>query len=241
MDWLTEFTGEAERRRVRPEPEWARGARLDPAVARSVQRFQVGESGDGANLLAKAGGRYRQTVALFVAEEQNHARLLARLLAAAGSATIDAHWSDAVFVRLRRALGLRLELMVLLIAEVVALRYYRALRDGTSDPLTREVAARILADEERHVPFHCDRLRGEFGGATGKAVAFGWRVLLAGALVVVLLDHGRALRELGVTRIAFAAGVLVRFERVLVEVHYGRSTPARVRPFPRRARPRGLV
>ncbi|WP_309113633.1 hypothetical protein [Saccharothrix sp.] len=37
-------------------------------------------------------------------------------------------WSDAVFVRLRRALGPRLELMVLLIAEVVALGYYRARR-----------------------------------------------------------------------------------------------------------------
>ncbi|SEP33851.1 ferritin-like domain-containing protein [Amycolatopsis saalfeldensis] len=241
MDWRGEFTAAARRQRVRPEPEWGRGARLDPVVARSVQRFQVGESGDGANLLAKAGGRYREAVVLFVAEEQNHARLLARLLAAAGSPTIDAHWSDAVFVRLRRALGLRLELMVLLIAEVVALRYYRALRDGSGDPLTREVAARILADEERHVPFHCDRLRGEFGGTTGKAVEFGWRVLLAGALAVVLLDHGRALRRLGVTRIAFAAGVLGRFERVLVDVHYGRTEPARVRPFPRRARPRGLV
>ncbi|MDT8914261.1 ferritin-like domain-containing protein [Amycolatopsis sp. PS_44_ISF1] len=241
MDWLEEFTVEAQRRQVRPEPEWDRGARLDPAVARSVQRFQVGESGDGANLLAKADGRYQEAVALFVAEEQNHARLLARLLEASGTTTIDAHWSDAVFVQLRRALGLRLELMVLLIAEVVALRYYRALRDGVDDPLTREVAARILADEERHVPFHCDRLHGEFGGPTGKAVAFGWRVLLAGALAVVLLDHGSALRKLGLTRIAFAAGVLERFERVLVDVHCGRNGPARVRPWPRRARPRGLV
>lgn len=95
---------------------------------------------------------------LFVAEEQNHARLLARLLAAGGVPTLTSHWSDTVFVRLRRLLGLRLELLVLMIAEVVALRYYRALRDGTDDALTSEVAGRILSDERRHVPFHCERL-----------------------------------------------------------------------------------
>jgi hypothetical protein len=43
---------------------------------------------------------------------------------------------------------------VLLVAEVVALRYCRALRDGTADPLVTQVAARILAGEERHVPCH---------------------------------------------------------------------------------------
>ncbi|MEV0074009.1 ferritin-like domain-containing protein [Amycolatopsis sp. NPDC050768] len=241
VEWLREFREEAQRRRVRPEPEWGRGARLDPVVVRSVQRFQVGESGDGANLIAKADPRFRPAVELFVAEEQNHARLLAELLKAAGSATIHNHWSDTVFVWLRRALGLRLELMVLLIAEVVALSYYRALRDGTGDPLTREVAARILADEERHVPFHCDQLRGAFPGAKGKLVAGGWRILLLGALAAVVVDHGRALRALGVTRLAFAAGVLGRFEQVVVEVDGGRTCLVATRPFTRRARPRGLL
>ncbi|WP_239154062.1 hypothetical protein [Amycolatopsis sp. FDAARGOS 1241] len=125
VEWLTEFTADAERRRVRPEPAWGCGARLDALVVRSLQRFQVGESGDGVNLIAKAQPRYREAVRLFVAEEQNHARLLAELLKAAGSTTIREHWSDTAFVWLRRALGLRLELMVLLIAEVVALSYYR--------------------------------------------------------------------------------------------------------------------
>ncbi|MFI5609884.1 ferritin-like domain-containing protein [Amycolatopsis sp. NPDC051903] len=239
MGWLTEFTAEAERRRVRPEPAWGRGARLEAPVVRSVQRFQVGESGDGANLIAKAQPRYREAVRLFVAEEQNHARLLAELLKAAGSTTIRKHWSDTAFVWLRRALGLRLELMVLLIAEVVALSYYRALKDGTDDALTREVAARILADEQRHVPFQCDQLRGAFPGAKGKLVAAGWRVLMGGALLAVLADHGRALRALGITRLRFAAGVLARFEEVLADVHSGPKPGTR--PLTPRARPRGLV
>ena len=72
--------------------------------------------------------------------------------------TPTGHWSDAVFARLRRLMGLRMELLVLLVAEVVALRYYRALRDGADDSLTVDVAGRILSDEERHVPFHGARL-----------------------------------------------------------------------------------
>jgi hypothetical protein len=52
--------------------------------------------------------------------------------------------------------------MVLFVAEFIALSYYRALRDGAGDPLTAEVAGRILADEERHVRFHSQQLRLEF-------------------------------------------------------------------------------
>jgi hypothetical protein len=53
---------------------------------------------------------------------------------------IASHCSDVVFVRLRRALRLRVELMVLFVAEFIALDYFRACRDGGVDPLTRQVA-----------------------------------------------------------------------------------------------------
>jgi hypothetical protein len=202
-DWVRDFEAAAQRRDRDGDPDWSRGARLPPAIVRSIQRFQVGESGDGANLVAKAGDdEYGTAVALFVAEEQNHARLLAHLLAAAGAPTIAGHWSDAVFVRLRRALGLRLELLVLLVAEVIALRYYRALRDGTDDPLTTDVAGRILADEQRHVPFHRRRL-----GTLHPVVRAGWRLLLTATAIVVALDHGPALGRLGVSRRRFVLDV----------------------------------
>lgn len=207
--WITDF--EVARDRRGDDPDWALGARLHPAIVRSIQRFQVGEAGDGANLIAKADAAgdsgYARAVRLFVAEEQNHARLLARLLMSANAPTISGHWSDWVFVRLRRALGLRLELMVLLVAEVIALRYYRALRDGVRDALAAEVAARILADEERHVPFHCQRL-GEVPGAATVA----WKMLLVGTAVTVALDHGEALRCLGVTRRQFTRDVVNLFK-----------------------------
>ncbi|MQA86914.1 MAG: ferritin-like domain-containing protein [Streptosporangiales bacterium] len=213
--WRRRFEAEARSRYRAGEPAWKRGARLDAAVVRSVRRFQVGETGDGANLIRKADRAgdddYRAAVRLFVAEEQNHARMLGLLLHAAGYSTIAGHWSDAIFVRLRRAAGLRVELLVLLIAEVIALRYYRALRDGTDDPLTTQVADRILADEQRHVPFHCHRLRhclAELPWPARTALIGLWRVFLAGTTLVVAVDHGRALRALGVTRTRVVADVI---------------------------------
>ncbi|MET7453912.1 ferritin-like domain-containing protein [Streptomyces sp. NPDC005574] len=213
--WTRRFEDERELRRTRGEPDWGRSATLHPAVWASIQRFQVGEDGDGANLAGKADqagdADYAQAVRLFIAEEQNHARLLARLLAAGGIPTLNGHWSDTVFVRLRRLMGLRVELLVLMIAEVVALRYYRALRDGTNDSLTSDVAGRILSDEQRHVPFHCERLHAsvaELPRAARRPLMILWRLLLLAVTLVVAADHGLALRQLALGRLRFVADVM---------------------------------
>lgn len=226
--WVRTFEAEAERRRLLGEPGWERRARLDRAVVRSLQRFQVGENGDGRNLIGKATAAgdtaYTRAVRLFVAEEREHARLLESLLVAAGARTIESHWSDTVFVRLRRLLGLRLELMILMIAEVIALRYYRALRDGSDDPLTSDVAARILGDEQRHVRFHIDRLRGTLHPAIRPL----WWLLLLGTAATVAIDHGRALHRLGVPRTTFVRDVTALFTTVTGEVFPARPQESSV-------------
>ncbi|MFJ9765399.1 ferritin-like domain-containing protein [Streptomyces erythrochromogenes] len=213
--WVREFEAERERRAAVGDPDWAKGAQLPAELVRSIGTFQVGEDGDGSALCGKADLAgdpvYSAAVRLFIAEEQNHARMLRLLLEAGGAGTLDGHWSDAAFVRVRRLLGLRVELLVLMIAEVVALGYYRALSEGAGDPLVREVAGRILADEERHVPFHCLRLREGLAALprpARRAVAAGWRALLAGAATLVAVDHGPALRTLGVGRGSFVAQAL---------------------------------
>ncbi|MBT2452055.1 ferritin-like domain-containing protein [Streptomyces sp. ISL-43] len=209
-EWVADFEAERERRAERGDPDWSGGAALPAELVRSLQRFQVGEDGDGSALIGKADRAgdpvYARAVRLFVAEEQNHVRLLALLLDAGGAGTLARHWSDTAFVGLRRLLGLRVELLVLMVAEAVALRYYQAVRDGAADPLASEVARRILADEERHVPFHCLRLREALGplpAPARRAAALAWRALLAGAAAMVAVDHGPALRTLGVRRRAF--------------------------------------
>jgi hypothetical protein len=212
---------------------WPIAGPLDPALVRSIQRFQAGEDGDGASLLAKSAkagdADYLAAVRLFVAEEQNHARLLRNVLACAGEETIDGHWTDTIFITVRRGLGLRLELMTLMLAEVVALRYYRALRDGTDDRLLTDVAGRILADEQRHVPFHVDRLRAAFASTPllGRlAGATFWWLLMTGATLVVAADHGPALRHLGVPRRRFVTDVLALFRPIVHDVFPHRPSPA---------------
>ncbi|MGW4534754.1 ferritin-like domain-containing protein [Nocardia sp. NPDC004340] len=216
--WTTEFEAKARARDRTGDPDWSGGATLDPVLVRSIQRFQVGESGDGAHLIAKAEAAgdpvYAAAVRLFVAEESNHARLLLNLLQAAGERPISRHWTDAIFVVLRRGLGLRLELMVLSVAEVIAVPYYRALRDGARDPLATRTAALILADEQRHIPFHAHRLRLAFASTSPvlrPLVRAAWWGILHAAIAVVLLDHGRALRQLGCTRREFVRAVRVLF------------------------------
>ncbi|WP_086859215.1 ferritin-like domain-containing protein [Streptomyces milbemycinicus] len=228
--WARRFEDERERRRVQGDPDWEQGATLHPVVWASIQRFQVGEDGDGAGLVGKADeagdGDYARAVRLFVAEEQNHARLLARLLAAGGAPTLTGHWSDTVFVRLRRLMGLRMELLVLMIAEVVALRFYRALRDGTDDSLTSDVAGRILSDEQRHVPFHCERLHtslAELPRAMRRPVMALWQLLLLAVSLIVALDHGPALRRLDIGRLRFVADVAASSGEVVSAVLSPRS------------------
>jgi len=191
----------------------------------SVRRFQLGESGDGEQLLRKAARAgdldYLRAAELFVAEEQQHAALLLRLLGHLDGESMRRHWSDTVFVRLRRLMGLRTELMVLTVAEVVALSYYAGLANAGPDGVVRAVAARIVADEHPHVRFQQDRLRAGFAesrvGARALAFAFWWLTAI-GATIVVAFDHGPLLDAIGYRRRRFIRDVLADFAKVVTAV-----------------------
>lgn len=108
-------------------------------------------------------------------------------------------------------MGLRTELMVLTVAEVVALSYDAGLAASGPDAVVRAVAARIVADEHPHVRFQEDRLRAGFA-ASGRAVralavAFWWLTGI-GATVVVAYDHGPLLDAIGYRRTRFIRDVL---------------------------------
>jgi hypothetical protein len=203
--------------------------RLSEAVNRpliaSVRRFQLGESGDGAQLLRKAARagdpEYLSAARLFIAEEQQHAALLLRLLGYLGGEPMSRHWSDAIFVRLRRLMGLRTELMVLTVAEVVALSYYGGLAAAGPDSVVRAVAARIVDDEHAHVRFQKQRLRAGFADSRVpvRLLACGlWWVTAVGATVVVAVDHGRLLDAICYRRTRFIRDVLADFSNVVAAV-----------------------
>lgn len=177
-------------------------------LGRSIGTFQLGESGTGEHLLAAArragaNAEYIESLRLFVAEEQEHARLLALVLRDLRAPLRTRHWSDRAFVLVRRLHSLRTEVLVLLVAEVIALTYYSSLRDGIGDPTLREVFARIHADEVFHVEFHCETLPPHLDRLPRRLSVLArvvWNVLVTAASIVVAIDHGRLLRHLGVSR-----------------------------------------
>ena len=82
---------------------------------RSLQRFQLGESGDGRCLRRNALAEppeYREALEWFIREEQEHARLMGCVLDALEEPRLEWHWTDWGFEKVRRLLGLKMEIMV---------------------------------------------------------------------------------------------------------------------------------
>lgn len=221
--WLTYFQrNPARQARLDATIDWSQPTPLTgddrAAIARSLQRFELGESGDGATLLAKAARAgdptYLAALRLFVAEEQRHSALFGRALDHLAWPRLTSHWSDSAFTHLRRALGLRTEIALFLVAEVVALHYFAALRDGCPDVQVARMATRILTDEEEHVRFQVHRLHTDFArrGPLGRLAALVlWWPVAVGAASVVALDHRHALRVCGVRPVDLLARALRDF------------------------------
>ena len=220
-DWLEYF----EQRHGRPLDAHYAAPFVDRAgrasVARSIERFELGESGDGGNLrrLARDTGdpQYARAIELFVAEEGQHAHWLGVLRERFGGERLQSHWSDRAFVALRHVGGLRREVCVLLTAEVIALTYYRVLPRAYEDPVLESACRRILRDERGHVAFHRAALSHEFAGmpAPGRTAAvLAWRTFVAATAAVVAWDHREVLQLAGVTQAEFTSEVRVRAKRL---------------------------
>jgi hypothetical protein len=214
-DWLAYFRqNQLQRRGI----AWHEGIHLDPRLhgplARSLARFQLGESSNGTRLLAAARQLserigdpfYPRTIALFIAEEQEHSRLLAKVLQQLQSPLLPRHWTDSLFRRCRHLLGFYEEIAVLLMAEIIALKYYGVIRQRCRAPMLEVVCEQILADEKFHVRFHCERLHQVIAPRCWPIRAGCWAALslmFAGASAVVAWDHRRAFAALGSSAIEF--------------------------------------
>ena len=80
MNWLNYFNRNRDRRMEIP---WEREIEVEPGLRRplirSLQRFQVGESGEGSHLRKRAAStgerNYQATIDLFIKEEQEVAEI----------------------------------------------------------------------------------------------------------------------------------------------------------------------
>jgi hypothetical protein len=230
--WLNYFEGNRKNRMPVP---WENGinveSQLRAPLIRSLQKFQLGESGEGRKLRrhAQATGDaiYAAAIDLFIQEEQEHARLMGKILRELNAPLLPKHWSDSCFIFMRQRFGLHQELMVLLLPEMIAKRYFHALRDGTRDPVLRAVFAHIERDEEGHLAFHTEYLRRAFEKMSFSrriSVLIAWRLIFRITCATVMLDHRPVLRAVGMKPRQFWDDCGVIFD----EVAAGIFSPVRV-------------
>jgi hypothetical protein len=230
--WLNYFQHNRTHRATIP---WDLGIKIEPhlrePLIRSLKKFQLGESGDGLHLkqhtAVKNDPIYAGAIDLFIKEEQEHSRLMGEIVQHLNAPLLKSHWSDNCFILMRHFFALNQELMVLLLPEMIAKRYFKALHGGTKDEVLRAVFAQIAHDEEGHLAFHVEYLRRQFAGMTfidRIAAQVIWRFLFRATCVAVLLDHRTVLAAVGESPRDFWRGCGEIFD----EVAAGIFSPAQV-------------
>jgi hypothetical protein len=212
--WVAHFQANHENR---PEPAWTAPIALQAEVieplVRSLEQFQLGDGGGPAYLIARNREEFlaqdegtRQLVDMWFREEREHARLLGEAVARFGGTCITKHWSFTAFCMTRKWFGVRFELTVLLLTEIVSTVYYRMLLIHANDPALRAMCRLILRDEIGHVSFHRDRLARQ---ARNGMASFGnlwtgcFKTLGLAAATMLWVNHAPGLKAVGVTRRAF--------------------------------------
>lgn len=204
--WLTYFQ---DNRKARVDIAFPNELRVPLSMRapllRSLQRFQIGETGEGKHLKRFARRMhdpvYEECIDLFIKEEQFHARVLAQMIQSLDGTLLTWHWSDLAFIVLRRMLGLKTEVFILLIAEIIGKCFYKSCADSLENRLLSDAFSLIVLDEIGHLEFHCSFLQEQMKDSPyllRRAVHYAWCMLFVTACLVFIADHIRSLKVLGV-------------------------------------------
>jgi rubrerythrin len=173
------------------------------ALQKSLAIFQLGEAGEGriakeiykTNIFA-VNQNYRECIEYFVKEEGKHARILSKIIFTLGGRLLEKNWTEKLFSLGRRLLGIRLKLIVLLVAELVSLVFYKFYIQKLPLSGIRAALIGILKEEEKHLEFHSNffkiRLNHFVSRNTFKILFF---IISHSAFLVILLDHFRYLKK----------------------------------------------
>ncbi|MCA1964428.1 MAG: ferritin-like domain-containing protein [Prosthecobacter sp.] len=206
-------------------------------LATSLATFQLGESGTGSRLRRYARQvapmenfrGYQRAIDLFVAEEQSHARLLARGVQHLGGKLLTQQWTNSVFRRLRFLVNLEFAVQVLLTAELIAEVYFGTLYLRCEDPVVKKIAHKLLRDEMRHLEFQRDFLS-ERVVTLSPVGRWLWRAqfqaIHAITAAVVAWDHRRLLRALGLAPDDFRRRCLQGWRRFQQRLEHRLGAPS---------------
>ena len=236
----------------RPEPDWTAPVTVSPQVLAplltSLEQFRLGDGGGPASLIAHDAEEFRGSseemrtiVDMWFAEEAEHARLLGCAVKRFQGRIIHSHWSFTAFCLCRRAPGVRFELQVLLLTELVSTAYYRVMRNHSPDGALTAMCELILRDEAGHVAFHRDRLAETVGLAEtlrGMAWEAQFRTLGYAAATMLWVNHSPGLTAIGGTAAEYYAEVRRQLNRFVFSLRRSTATMgarakwARIKPVP---------
>lgn len=215
QDWLEHFRqNKINRRKI----AWNEGvnvaARVRKPLAKSFATFQLGERSEGKRLLAGArryaarsgDPDYAEAMKLFIAEEHEHARLLANAVRAMAAPLAKRHWAEGIFHLVRNVYGYFFEVTVLLMAEIIALQYFHIVRRCVADRTVESLCGQILYDEVFHIRFHCQYLHKLIApkpAVVRAAYWWGLAAMYAGASAVVAWDNRVLFAGIGCTKREF--------------------------------------
>ncbi len=179
-------------------------------ITSSIQQFQRGENSEGKHLYHASyemrDVQYVEAMKLFIREEQTHAKVLGRFMDKHHISRINNHWVDAVFRWLRKGFGLQQTLSVLLIAEIIAKVYYKALQRATGSSVLQAISMQILKDEDMHISFQCYALN-ILNKRRNTLVQIIYRLftffIMTGTIAVVWYSHRKVLKAGGIGFKAF--------------------------------------
>jgi len=189
-------------------------------IIKSLQRFQIGETGDGTHLRKYAktlnDPTFEQCIDLFIKEENGHALVLARIIELMEGYLITWHWTDYAFVSLRHLMGLKTEIFIILTAEIVGRNFYKACADGLPDQALRTIFSSIVRDEIAHLKFHWSFMHKEmlpYSKLTRQAIYYFWSAVFLTICCVFIFDHREALQVLGKSPRGFLQECLRLYKR----------------------------
>ncbi len=238
MAW-TSWRQHFERNATRPVPlvvDATNGLTADQVreLGLTLARFQLGETGEGriAHEIRKfddpaIDDDYCEALGLFVREEGRHARILGRCVRSLGGPRLSGTWTEDLFRHGRGLAGVRLKLIVLLSAEVIAVGFYGDIVDALPEGSLRDALQQIVNDEDAHMAFHNDFFSSQLR-STASRLAFraAWWTIATSACSVVLWDHRKTLTVFGRSRRATARRLVALIRQVEGEVLFAATEDA---------------
>ncbi|NMH29393.1 ferritin-like domain-containing protein [Flavobacterium silvaticum] len=166
-NWVSHFTQNAKNHRV----DWSLRPKLTTSqknqILKSLQAWQLGETSDGAHLLAASKKYafkindfiYPISVELFIREEQKHGNNLGKYLDLIDEKRIEKDWGDTLFRKIRYFnTSMELWTLAVITVESSAQLFYQSLHDSSDCKLLRQICEDILIDEAFHIEFQTERM-----------------------------------------------------------------------------------